>query len=59
MVLFKFTKAILVSENFLVFNYGKNRRDFTYVDDIEEDVIRVLGKLAKPNPDSITSTAPL
>jgi UDP-glucuronate 4-epimerase len=65
MALFKFTKAILAGEKIQVFNYGKHRRDFTYVDDIVEGVIRVLDKPAQPNPnwngsdpDSGTSTAP-
>ena len=65
MALFKFTKAMLAGEKIQVFNYGKHRRDFTYVDDIVEGVIRVLDKPAAPNPnwsgdnpDSGTSTAP-
>jgi UDP-glucuronate 4-epimerase len=51
MALFKFTKAILAGEPIQVFNYGKHRRDFTYVDDIVEGVIRILDKPARPNPD--------
>lgn len=51
MALFKFTKAILAGENIQVFNYGKHRRDFTYIDDIVEGVIRVLDRPAPPNPD--------
>ena len=50
MALFKFTKAILVGQTIDVFNYGKHRRDFTYVDDIVEGVIRVLDHPARPNP---------
>ena len=50
MALFKFTKAMLAGEKIQVFNYGKHRRDFTYVDDIVEGVIRVLDKPAAPNP---------
>ncbi len=50
MALFKFTKAILAGEPIQVFNYGKHRRDFTYIDDIVEGVIRVLGRPAPPNP---------
>jgi len=50
MALFKFTKAILSGEKIQVFNYGKHRRDFTYIDDLVEGVIRVLDKPAKPNP---------
>ena len=65
MALFKFTKAILANQPIPVFNYGKHRRDFTYIDDIVEGVIRVLDKPAVPNPewsgdqpDSGTSRAP-
>ena len=65
MALFKFTKAILKEKPIDVFNYGKHRRDFTYIDDIVEGVIRVLDKPASPNsawdgkkPDPGTSKAP-
>jgi len=65
MALFKFTKAILAGKKIQVFNYGKHQRDFTYIDDIVEGVIRVLDKPAKPNddwngdqPDSGSSLAP-
>jgi UDP-glucuronate 4-epimerase len=65
MALFKFTKAILAGEPIQVFNYGKHRRDFTYVDDIVEGVIRVLDRPALSNsnwqgdkPDPGTSNAP-
>jgi UDP-glucuronate 4-epimerase len=65
MALFKFTKAILAGEKIQVFNYGKHRRDFTYIDDIVEGVIRVLDRPAPSNPDwnsaspdPGTSTAP-
>jgi UDP-glucuronate 4-epimerase len=51
MALFKFTKAILAGEKIPVFNYGKHRRDFTYVDDIVEGVIRVLDRKAASNKD--------
>ena len=51
MALQKFTRAILAGETIKVFNYGKHRRDFTYIDDIVEGVIRVLDKPAEPNPD--------
>jgi UDP-glucuronate 4-epimerase len=51
MALFKFTKAILAGEKISVFKYRKYRRDFTYIDDIVEDVIRVLDQPAWPNPD--------
>ena len=51
MALFLFTKAILAGEPIDVFNYGKMRRDFTYVDDIVEGVMRTLDNTAAPNPD--------
>ena len=64
MALFKFTKAILAGEPIQVFNYGKHRRDFTYIDDIVEGVIRVLDQPAATNhawqgnaPDPGTSSA--
>ncbi len=50
MALFLFTKAILAGEPINVFNEGKMRRDFTYIDDIVEGVIRVTDNVAKPNP---------
>lgn len=50
MALFLFTKAILAGEPIRVFNYGKMRRDFTYVDDIVEGVFRVLTRIPAPNP---------
>lgn len=50
MALFKFTKAILAGEKIPVFNYGKHRRDFTYIDDIVEGIIRVLDHPASGNP---------
>jgi UDP-glucuronate 4-epimerase len=65
MALFKFTRAILAGEPIEVFNYGRHRRDFTYVDDIVEGVMRVLDRVPEPNPDwsgatpdSATSNAP-
>lgn len=65
MALFKFTKAILSGEKIQVFNYGRHRRDFTYIDDIVEGVIRVLDQPAKSDPkwsgaspDPGTSAAP-
>jgi len=65
MALFKFTKAILAGEPIQVFNHGKHRRDFTYIDDIVEGVIRVIDQPAAANPawqgnapDPGTSTAP-
>lgn len=50
MALFKFTKAMLAGEPIEVFNFGKHRRDFTYIDDIVEGVIRVVDRPAPPNP---------
>ena len=51
MSLFMFTKKILEGEPIDVFNYGNHRRDFTYVDDIVEGVIRTLDHVATPDPD--------
>jgi len=51
MALFLFTKAILSGKPIDVFNYGKMQRDFTYVDDIVEGVVRVTSHIAKTNPD--------
>ena len=50
MALFKFTQAILAGEKIPVFNYGKHTRDFTYIDDIVEGIVRVLDKPAELNP---------
>lgn len=65
MALFLFTKAILEGTPIDVFNYGKMQRDFTYIDDIIEGVVRVIGNVPLPNPDwngdnpdSATSYAP-
>lgn len=55
MALFKFTKAILEDKPIQVFNYGKHRRDFTYIDDIVEGVIRVLDCPAPSNPDWLSN----
>ena len=49
MALFMFTKAILENKPIRVFNHGKMQRDFTYIDDIVEGVIRVLDRVALPN----------
>ncbi len=46
-----FTGAILRGEPINVFNEGKMKRDFTYIDDIVEGVVRVIDKVAEPNPD--------
>lgn len=51
MALFMFTKNILAGKPIDVFNYGKHRRDFTFIDDIVEGVIRILDKVPEPNPD--------
>ncbi len=51
MALFIFTRRILAGEPIDVFNHGRHRRDFTYVDDIVEGVVRVLDLPAAPNPD--------
>jgi UDP-glucuronate 4-epimerase len=51
MALFLFTRAILEGRPIDLFNGGDMRRDFTYVDDIVEGVVRVLDRVAAPNPD--------
>ena len=65
MALQKFAQAISKGETIKVFNYGNHRRDFTYIDDIVEGVIRILDRPAPSNPDwssekpdSATSSAP-
>ncbi len=65
MALFKFTKNILEDQPITVFNHGKHTRDFTYVDDIVEGVIRSSDLVAQTNsewdsnnPDPATSNAP-
>ena len=65
MALFLFTKAILAGEPIKLFNHGNHTRDFTYVDDIAEGVIRASDHVAEPNrewssdqPDPATSNAP-
>ena len=65
MALFMFTKNIIEGKPIDVFNYGKHRRDFTYIDDIVEGVIRTSDNTATPNedwdpanPDPGTSRAP-
>lgn len=50
MSLFLFTKKILAGEPIDVFNYGRHARDFTYVDDIVEGVVRTLDRVAASNP---------
>ena len=51
MALFLFTKAILEGRPIKVFNHGRMQRDFTYIDDIVEGVVRVMHRLPAPNPD--------
>lgn len=51
MALFLFTKAILEGRPIDVFNEGRMRRDFTYIDDIVEGVMRVTDRIAPPNPE--------
>jgi UDP-glucuronate 4-epimerase len=51
MALFLFTKNILAGKPIDVFNYGNHRRDFTFIDDIAEGVVRSMDKIAQPNPD--------
>ncbi len=51
MAMFLFTKAILAGEPIQVFNYGKMKRDFTYIDDIVEGVVRTLDHTAPENPE--------
>lgn len=65
MALFIFTRNILAGKPIDVFNYGKHRRDFTYIDDIVGGILRVIDKPAQGNPewtgdapDSATSYAP-
>jgi UDP-glucuronate 4-epimerase len=65
MALFIFTRKILAGEPIDVFNYGNHRRDFTYIDDIVEGVIRTLDNTAVKNdawsgdqPDPATSLSP-
>ncbi len=65
MSLFLFTRQILAGEPIQVFNYGHHARDFTYIDDAVEGVVRALDAIATPDPnwraeapDSATSSAP-
>jgi UDP-glucuronate 4-epimerase len=51
MALFKFTRAILAGQPIDLYNHGKHSRDFTYIDDIVEGVLRVLDHPAEPDPD--------
>ncbi|MEA2011468.1 MAG: NAD-dependent epimerase [Verrucomicrobiota bacterium] len=65
MALFLFTKAILENKPIKIFNHGDMKRDFTYVDDIVEGVVRIIDSVPvenpnwnPQNPDTATSTAP-
>ncbi|HAI69334.1 MAG TPA: capsular biosynthesis protein CpsI [Gammaproteobacteria bacterium] len=65
MACFKFTKAILEEQPIEVYNYGRMQRDFTYIDDIIEGVVKILDRVPEPNlkcssnsPDPSSSTAP-
>jgi UDP-glucuronate 4-epimerase len=65
MALFKFTRRILAGEPIDVYNYGNHRRDFTYIDDIIEGVVRVMKRIPEPDeswsgdaPDPASSLAP-
>ncbi len=51
MALFLFTRAMLAGRPIDVFNRGRMKRDFTYIDDIVEGIVRVLDRPAAPNPD--------
>jgi UDP-glucuronate 4-epimerase len=51
MALFQFTRNILEGKPIDVFNFGRHRRDFTYVDDIAEGVVRSLDRVAAPDPE--------
>jgi UDP-glucuronate 4-epimerase len=65
MALFKFTRAILEGKPIEIYNHGRHKRDFTYIDDIVEGVVRTLDRVAAPDPnwssdtpDPATSPAP-
>jgi len=51
MALFLFTKAILEDRPIDVYNYGRMQRDFTYIDDVVEGMIRILERIPRPNPE--------
>jgi UDP-glucuronate 4-epimerase len=51
MAYFSFTKAIMEERPIDVFNFGNMKRDFTYIDDIVEGVVRVMNRMPKPDPD--------
>jgi UDP-glucuronate 4-epimerase len=56
MALFLFTRAILYNEPIKVFNNGKMQRDFTYIDDIVEGVVRVMHAIPEADPDWSAAT---
>jgi UDP-glucuronate 4-epimerase len=65
MAYYSFTKAILEGQPIDIFNHGRMQRDFTYIDDIIEGVVRILGSIPQPDsawdaasPDPATSNAP-
>ena len=58
MALFMFTKAIIEGKPIQIFNNGQMERDFTYIDDIVEGIIRVLDKNSSPNLDNNRGTDP-
>lgn len=65
MALFKFTRAILAGEPIDIYNNGRHARDFTYIDDVVEGVLRTADRVPQPNPswdgadpDPATSSAP-
>lgn len=51
MALFKFTKAILAGDSIDVYNHGEMHRDFTYIDDIAESIVRLQAVIPQPNAD--------
>ena len=51
MAIFSFTKAILEGRSIKVFNHGRMRRDFTYIDDIVDGVLRILDRIPAPDPE--------
>ncbi|MEH2148920.1 NAD-dependent epimerase [Nostoc sp.] len=56
MALFLFTKAILSNQPIDIFNYGRMCRDFTYIDDIVEGMIRVMDKIPESNTGDVTDS---